>query len=75
MTEDTTNQSKSVVTQTPQKVIIPKKKIKMGFNHIPTYEGAKKDTGLCVRNFGMLWTSQTKIRRWHNLVLPFDIVL
>ena len=27
-----------MVTQTPQKVITPKK-IKMGFNHIPTYEG------------------------------------
>jgi hypothetical protein len=39
LTEDSTTQSKSVVTQTPQKVIIPKKKIKMGFNHIPTYEG------------------------------------
>jgi endo-beta-N-acetylglucosaminidase D len=28
-----------VITETPQKDIIPKNKIKMGFNHIPTYEG------------------------------------
>jgi hypothetical protein len=38
-TEDSTTQSKIVVTQTPQKVSTSKKTIKMGFNHIPLYEG------------------------------------
>jgi hypothetical protein len=28
-----------VVTQTPQKECTPKKTIKIGFNHIPLYEG------------------------------------
>jgi hypothetical protein len=37
--EDSTAQSKVVVTQTPRKPSVPTKKFKMGFNHIPIYEG------------------------------------
>jgi len=37
--EDSTDQSKVVVAQTPRKSSVPTKKIKMGFNHIPIYEG------------------------------------
>jgi len=37
--EDLMAQSKVVVTQTPIKLGVPTKKFKMGFNHIPIYEG------------------------------------
>jgi len=34
-----TAQSKAVLIQTPRKPSVPTKKLKMGFNHIPSYEG------------------------------------
>ena len=45
--EDLTAQLKVVVSQTPNNLSIPTKKIKMGFNHIPIYEGEEGPNHHC----------------------------